>query len=277
MIFQLIECLLIVMVWYSLVLEIVIMKKDNKFNFRIINGFDVAEGKWPFMVSIQYYHNLITGTQHFCGGTILNDNTILTAAHCLVSDDYKVSGTWVYIGHVSLSKANNSFYFKAKEFLSKEDFDENNLSNGHDIGVIKLKNLINFDSFDANRVAKVCLPVKGEEPLAEQCVVLGWGITENNTASNVLKQATIPILDESVCSKQGHYNKDELLCAGYEQGDKDSCQGDSGGPLICPMKSDPKQWAQFGIVSYGDSCAKFPGFYSKTQAFIEWVTKQASL
>lgn len=237
----------------------------TNFTPRIINGHDSKPGDWPFMVSLMYH-----GNQHFCGGSILNDNTILTAAHCLLVSNIPAEDTMVYIGHVDINSIDSNSLYEVDRFDHNQQFDGNQLYHGHDVGLVKLKRSIDFT---AQKVEKVCLPNPGEEPVAEKCIVMGWGLTapSGGAVSTILKEVGVPILRSDDCGN----GEETLICAGFVQGGKDSCQGDSGGPLVCPMKSDPKQWLQFGIVSYGDGCAKTYGFYTKVESMVKWITERA--
>ncbi|KAG8545723.1 hypothetical protein GDO81_020436 [Engystomops pustulosus] len=92
--------------------------------------------------------------------------------------------------------------------------------------------------------------------------------------------AMTPIIDRATCDKYYHVGSytsssvsiilDDMICAGYQDGGKDSCQGDSGGPLVCKVKG---AWYQAGIVSWGDGCAISyrPGVYTRTTAYQSWI------
>jgi len=88
-----------------------------------------------------------------------------------------------------------------------------------------------------------------------------------------LRQVVVPIISQDACRESyGKNLTDNMMCAGYMEGGKDSCQGDSGGPLVC-KKGD--RWWQYGITSWGEGCAKpnFPGIYSDVVKFLPWITK----
>ncbi|XP_053144371.1 granzyme A-like [Hemicordylus capensis] len=106
-----------------------------------------------------------------------------------------------------------------------------------------------------------------------QCLVAGWGATGNGETSDTLREVNVTIFDRSFCNDKNHYNKPNyvtknMLCAGDENGEKDSARGDSGGPLMCDGE-------QRGIVSFGGpKCgdSKYPGIYTQlTKDYINWI------
>lgn len=106
------------------------------------------------------------------------------------------------------------------------------------------------------------------------CQVTGWGKTLNsNESKETLREATVPIVNQEKCDKAypGRITP-QMICAGYDEGGKDSCQGDSGGPLTSQLSEDaPRKLV--GIVSWGRGCAvkKFPGVYARVQEAREWI------
>jgi len=96
---------------------------------------------------------------------------------------------------------------------------------------------------------------------------------------SVLRQAVVPIVSYQVCeTKYLRARKpieltENMLCAGYMEGGKDTCQGDSGGPLVCKQGDT---WLQYGVVSFGEGCAlpNFPGVYADVVHFLPWIQQQ---
>jgi len=102
--------------------------------------------------------------------------------------------------------------------------------------------------------------------------VLGWGaIRENGPSSDQLLRVDVPIISNAECSRNyGGGITGNMICAGYEQGGKDSCQGDSGGPLVITHDG---QYYQAGVVSFGNGCAQagYPGVYARVEKYIDWI------
>lgn len=114
-----------------------------------------------------------------------------------------------------------------------------------------------------------------------QGVVTGWGaIREGGPTSDTLQEVQVPIMSNSECRKSKYGERritDNMLCAGYKDGGKDSCQGDSGGPLHVVQHG---QHQLAGVVSWGEGCAKggYPGVYARVNRYGTWIrslTKKA--
>lgn len=152
---------------------------------------------------------------------------------------------------------------------------------------------LNFVFSSIDRVRPICLPI--DEPVRSrnfvgfQPLVAGWGRTqEGGSASNVLQELQLPVLDNAVCKdryrKQGKLISEKqfneaILCAGVLTGGQDSCQGDSGGPLMSPSIVNGRSiYYQIGIVSYGIGCARtdVPGVYSRVQTFVDWIQEKVA-
>uniref|UniRef100_A0A8C9SEK5 trypsin n=1 Tax=Scleropages formosus TaxID=113540 RepID=A0A8C9SEK5_SCLFO len=134
----------------------------------------------------------------------------------------------------------------------------------NDIMLIKLKQPAVFNEF----VHPIPLASSCARP-GEACLVSGWG-NQINTGVHyaaVLQCLNLPILSESQCrNSYGSLITDNMLCAGFLEGGKDSCQGDSGGPLVCHGQLQ-------GVVSWGSGCAEpgYPGVYAEVCRYIDWI------
>lgn len=129
-------------------------------------------------------------------------------------------------------------------------------------------------------IAPICLPPKGESFLGEVGVAAGWGAMSpgSRLRPQTLQAVKVPVLDSRLCERW-HRSKgigvvihDEMLCAGYKNGGRDSCQGDSGGPLMLQKQG---RWYLIGIVSAGYSCAQAgqPGIYHRVAHTVDWITR----
>merc|ERR1712127_127055 len=119
-------------------------------------------------------------------------------------------------------------------------------------------------------VGTIGLPSSMEEyPEGTMCIVSGWGTTsEGGSLGETLQKVTVPVVPDDNCRDSYGYDEvtDSMICAGFPQGGKDSCQGDSGGPFMCGNQLS-------GIVSWGYGCAlaDYPGVYTQTSYFIDWL------
>merc|ERR1719243_569935 len=151
------------------------------------------------------------------------------------------------------------------------DYDDWTISN--DICILGLA-----DSADPSSqfIDVIELPISGEEyDAGTMCTVTGWGTTtEGGSLGRVLQKVDVPVVSDSDCRDAYGVNDvyDSMICAGLPQGGKDSCQGDSGGPFMCGNQLS-------GIVSWGYGCAEasYPGVYTQTSYFIDWINANADL
>jgi len=227
---------------------------------RIINGSQVSDEDltWKFIVTLKYNNNF------YCSGSLVSPSWILTSAHCLfdISNNkaFTVSpldtiGTDSYI-------VTNTTNFAIEKFILHPSFNINTLNN--DIALIKLRNpifTIQPIPYDKSYSLNINAPTK----------VAGWGSvnTTNDDYPSRLHEALTPILDFNQCNASLSYNgtlTNNMICAGYWEGTRDSCRGDSGGPLVLNK-------TLVGIISWGYGCARneYPGIYTKVKNYINWI------
>ncbi|RXG53324.1 Suppressor of tumorigenicity 14 protein-like, partial [Armadillidium vulgare] len=207
---------------------------------RILGGRHAKESEYPWQVA------LFNRKHYFCGGSIINNLYILSAAHCfktvirkkLMTVD-KDNLSIVLGGHqlkkVDLSKENkgNVDIRHALYVFLHQFFDP--LTYANDVSLIRLKEPIEEYSF---KMLPVCLPPIGESFEDFDAIVSGWGAErEGGSSVNVLRETDVRVLSHSTCSKKlkKHYKKDIMICAASPG--HDACQGDSGGPLVDKMES----------------------------------------
>lgn len=242
---------------------------------RIAGGKEAVPGSWPWQVLLTT--SLKGRGDYICGGTIIDENFILTAAHCLV-DDFGKYVEWMGIVAGEHSR-NISEGFEQNRNVSRNVTYPN--YNGtevmHDIALIQLNKPLTFNE----RVRKVTLPKKDDTvPRAGATAnVAGWGYVDRNQSkySDILKEAEVPIIDGNLCLKEYKFappNCPNIICAGSKISGVDSCAGDSGGPLMVAKESG--QFVQYGITSFGpEKCSSNVtyGAYTNIIPYIDWITK----
>jgi secreted trypsin-like serine protease len=223
---------------------------------RIVGGEGTDIKDHPWQVAL-----VIDGK--FCGGVIISDNWVLTAAHCFDSDDakqvkvksgvtnYKIGGGWSAADRVVLHK----YDAKTQEY---------------DLALVKL----------TTRLTGKSIPLARPDLELKQCQhleVTGWGLTKENSAgSENLQKATVPYVDNTACNEPSSYDgeiRPSMMCAGFHE--IDACQGDSGGPLVFKGPDGP---ILVGIVSWGEGCGRKLkyGVYTRVSAYSDWIKSVTS-
>jgi len=226
---------------------------------RIVGGQD-AQAPIPWQVFVHVEDGKET---YRCGGTILDENTILTAAHCFWPedniDDYIVAGVTVidYADEIRVKKVINHPNYNSK-------------TNDNDIAILKLESPLTFNE----NVKPACLPDSSFTPGHEQSAfVSGWGDMEYDTSTETktLQFVKVQLLSNCLSNHLNGIITSNMICAGYEDGGKDACSGDSGGPLVVSGTDDSA--IVVGVVSYGFECAlaDYPGVYAKVQNYLPWI------
>lgn len=221
---------------------------------RIIGGTEVE----PF--SIKYQASLLFFNSHFCGGTLVHEQWVLSAAHCWRPPQLMQ----VALGkHNLYLREHTEQYFRVDLIIRYYGYNSQTFDG--DIMMIKLDR----PALMTSAVGLVSLPEITDTPLgySTQCTVSGWGVTTvwSYSLSPVLRSVVVDYFPN--CWYFYYFRvTNNMICAGSWKGGKDSCQGDSGGPLICNGKLQ-------GIVSWGIGCAYsyYPGVYTRVGNFVSWI------
>ncbi|XP_077204223.1 serine protease 56 isoform X2 [Paroedura picta] len=234
---------------------------------KIVGGHRAWHGAWPWLVSVRLNGELM------CGGVLVGDSWVLTAAHCFSGSRNELAWS-VVLGDYDLTKPDEGERaVPVSRILSHPKFNPKTFHN--DMALLQLSSPVAPSAW----VTPVCLP---ERPAdlgpGVFCYIVGWGsLYEDGPAADVVMEARVPLLAQDVCrgtlGRQLFTNA--MFCAGYLSGGIDSCQGDSGGPLTCwdPLS---ERYVLYGITSWGDGCGERgkPGVYARVTAFTDWIHQQ---
>ncbi|KAF1832667.1 trypsin-domain-containing protein [Decorospora gaudefroyi] len=224
----------------------------------IVGGTSAASGEFPFIVSLQ------RGGSHFCGGSLLNANTVVTAAHCSVGYLISpISNLRVRAG--SLNKGSGGVLVGVSSVTLHPNYRDT--AQDYDIAIWKLSTSIPTSS----TISYARLPSANSDPASgSTSTVAGWGALRSgsNSGPTMLQKVSVPIVSRTTCrSSYGNSITNNMFCAGYTSGGRDSCQGDSGGPIVDTSKT------LIGIVSWGNGCAlpNYPGVYARVSTFLSFI------
>ncbi|XP_047454178.1 serine protease hepsin [Mugil cephalus] len=230
-------------------------------------------GSWPWQVSLQY------DGVHQCGGSIISNRWIVSAAHCF-PERYRFVNRWrVLLGSI-YNKPVNANVAEVKTIVYHSSYlpfvDANIDDNSRDIAVLALTQPLTFSEY----IQPICLPAYGQRLIDGQMgTVTGWGnVGYYGHLADVLQEANVPIISDAVCNAPDYYDNQittSMFCAGFEKGGTDACQGDSGGPFVADdCLSKTNRYRLLGVVSWGTGCAmaKKPGVYTRVSRFLPWIS-----
>ncbi|XP_017072652.1 trypsin beta [Drosophila eugracilis] len=236
---------------------------------RIVGGEVTTITEFPYQVSVQ-----LNG-QHICGGAVIGDQFVLTAAHCFEipwsSDDYTVR-----VG--SSEHASGGHVLSLRQVITHGGY--NPQSHDNDLALLILHARLNF----TEHLQPVPLATLADPPTVDtRLLVSGWGfqaeeslVSTEVSVSPQLRFVDVDLVEPDQCRRA--YRQvlpvtQRMICAARPG--RDSCQGDSGGPLVgFPADEGPARL--YGIVSWGLGCANpnYPGVYANVAAFRNWIDAQ---
>nr|XP_010975053.2 plasminogen [Camelus dromedarius] len=231
--------------------------EPKKCSGRVVGGCVSNPHSWPWQVSLRTRF-----LKHFCGGTLISPEWVLTATHCLERSSRPTSYKVILGAHQEVNlEADVQELEVSKLFRGPQ---------GADIALLKLSS----PAIITDKVIPACLP-SPNYVVADQtvCYITGWGETQGTSKAGPLKEAQVPVIENKVCNRYEYLDgrvRSSELCAGHLAGGTDSCQGDSGGPLVCFEKD---KYILQGVTSWGLGCARpnKPGVYVRVSRFVPWI------
>ncbi|KAL0151353.1 hypothetical protein M9458_053347 [Cirrhinus mrigala] len=224
-------------------------------NVGIVNGKEAKPHSRPYMVSVQMKD------QHICGGFLISDRFVMTAAHCR----NRTQALTVVLGAHDLRLMNeNSVRIKVESYYTHPQYTSESFHN--DILLLRLEKNAQLN----HNIKPISIPMKeGDIEADSVCSIAGWGFLETNgKQSDHLMETNVKVMNNKKCeSKWGkeEFSASLMMCVYGEGG---SCNGDSGGPLVCGDTA-------VGVTSFGDryicNSPERPEVYTKISAYLPWI------
>uniref|UniRef100_A0A3Q2Y806 trypsin n=1 Tax=Hippocampus comes TaxID=109280 RepID=A0A3Q2Y806_HIPCM len=239
---------------------------------KIVGGSFITAQSQPWVAAIFHQRR-----RFLCGGSLIAPCWVLTAAHCFSDGERtNLQRLSVFLGKSAINETDevNEQKFTVEKMILHQAYNKANYNN--DIALLKIKSSDGRCAVRSESVRTVCLPPAHTQlPVGFQCVIAGFGREKSGALhySQYLKEARVNLLSQSQCKKNSAYANlltENMFCAAEPSWSMDSCQGDSGGPLVCEASG---RLFQFGIVSWGDGCAKEnnPGVYTQLTNYNKWI------
>ncbi|MEM1047776.1 MAG: serine protease [Pseudomonadota bacterium] len=243
------------------------LRNKRQFIPKIIGGSNAAPGEFPHQVSLMFSSEFDTSPgldRHFCGGSIIGDEWVLTAAHCVESIIGQQQFYSIGAGSIDL---NDLEEYRLDGIWIHPKYDGATLD--YDFAIVK----VNRPLFDK----EIQLVTRADNHfirVGNAATITGWGVDASGTIQQILQKVDVKIVSRTDCNDADSYNgavTSRMICLGLEVGGKDSCQGDSGGPAITAVQNGAQ--VLFANVSWGFGCAepeKF-GVYGRLVAVRGWI------
>ncbi|XP_077558596.1 trypsin-1-like [Haemaphysalis longicornis] len=249
---------------------------------RIVGGEDAGPLEFPWQVSLRRKVPMINLDRgHTCGGSIINANYVLTAAHCVSGLLTFSSNFAVTVGEQDITKKDDTDeVVYVKKITKHPQWNSETLEN--DYALLELRTPLDFEGRHKH-LMPVCLPEPNQGFEEQNCTISGWGLTKDRSQGGKipakLQKADVPVVKHATCKEYyqsiNEVKEETMICAGPEEGGRSVCQGDSGGPLQCPRADG--RYVLAGVTSWGVTCAapREPGVFARVSTRTDWIRSVA--
>ena len=244
------------------------IKKDE--TAKITGGSDTDISEFPWQIYLE-------ADNYVCGGSIISEEWIVTAAHCTkgeFNEPIPASDMVVTVGANNPRNSSQGKEYLVSEVIVNENFDAGTLNN--DIALLRLEELVNYP----NAVPIKLISEKDVDAGATDPGVISWvtgyGLSKVSpeTYPSILQKVQLPIVSNEQASTVWSFIPETTMMAGYRSVTKDACAGDSGGPLVVPVSGGYKL---AGLVSWGSSDCNTYGGYTRLSLFETWITEKTGI
>lgn len=251
----------------------------------IVGGKDAEAGEFPFMAALGWEES--SGYEYYCGGTLISENFVLTAAHC--TSRRGLQPAVVRLGDLNLKSSaddGNVKSIKVKNIIIHPGYAYP--SHNDDIALVEMEERVPASSFN-NFIRAACIWTRTTPDFDQnKAITTGWGDQQTTNASDKLQKVTLELYENDVCKRNYKVDGrtlpggilDNMLCSGFLPGGRDSCQGDSGGPLLTKKsQGNCEHYHIIGVTSFGKGCAlrNVAGVYTRVASFIDWIEQNVWL
>ncbi|XP_008582608.1 PREDICTED: coagulation factor IX, partial [Galeopterus variegatus] len=235
---------------------------------RIVGGENAKPGQFPWQVLLS------SETEAFCGGSIINEKWVVTAAHC-IKPGVKIIVT---AGKHNIEKTEPTEQKRnVIQVIPHHSYNATINKYNHDIALLELDKPLRLNGY----VTPICVANKKYTNIFLKFgsgYVSGWGrVFSKGRSASTLQYLKVPLVDRATCLRSTKVTiYSNMFCAGFHEGGKDSCQGDSGGPHVTEVEGTS---FLTGIISWGEECAmkgKY-GIYTKVSLYINWIKEKTKL
>ncbi|XP_072276384.1 hepatocyte growth factor-like protein isoform X1 [Pyxicephalus adspersus] len=225
---------------------------------RIVGG---QPGNSPWTVSLRNRQG-----HHFCGGSLVKEDWVISTRQCFSSCDADLSGYHAMVGTL-FTNPKPSDPDKQSVPISKIMCGPSDSS----LVMLKLERPVTLNS----RVALICLPPERYiVPSETKCEIAGWGDTQGTGNEEVLQVASFHIISNEECNRGSSKIRaqDNEICTRPVQTEVGACEGDYGGPLACLTH---ECWVLEGVIIPARGCGKknVPGVFTRVSVYVDWINK----